>query len=79
MFKTGLGFGAAIGFIGTLIITITTVLTVLFARAKISKGIQTFKSIVVAFVILSSAQYHQTLSFNCRKERKAFSEKKQSI
>lgn len=43
-FKTGLGFGAAIGFISALIITTATVLTVLFVRARSTKGIQTFKA-----------------------------------
>jgi len=46
LFKTGLGFGAAIGFMGTLIMIIATVLAIIFAKARRTKGIQTFKQIV---------------------------------
>ena len=42
MHPTGLGFGAAAGFVVTLIVTITIVLTVIFARARVLKGIQIF-------------------------------------
>ena len=42
MHSTGLGFGAAAGFVAALIVTITIALIVIFARARVLKGIQIF-------------------------------------
>jgi len=68
--STGLGFGAAAGFVVTLIVTITIVLAVIFARARVLKGIQIFMHILL---------FHHFFTSIFRTERKNVSQEECSL